>query len=176
MLSQISVSDSGCTIKQPCFFQCLLSFNGYIKMAATSARLLFPNERKNMGFDNTMAISGRLTRDPEIRDVGNSKVCNFRIAWNSKDKDGESVGHFFDCVAWNELAENIAEWRKGNRVVLHGRLTYSEWKNDNDEQRSATRITVEDAGLSVKWTPNTDGPAQPKSPGVLDRVPDEEPF
>ena len=128
-----------------------------------------------MGFDNTMALSGNLTKDPEIRDAGGSKVCNFRIAWNSKDKNGQSVGHFFDCVAWNELAENMTSWRKGDRVILHGRLTYSEWESD-DGKRSATRITVEDAGLSVKWGPNTNRPSQPSSPDVLDQVPSEEPF
>tara|TARA_R110000823_G_scaffold192884_1_gene324464 strand:- start:2084 stop:2482 length:399 start_codon:yes stop_codon:yes gene_type:complete len=132
-----------------------------------------------MGYDNSIAISGNLTKDAEIKDLGQSKICNLRIAWNSKDKEGNSVGHFFDCVAWNELAENMADWKKGERVIIHGRLNYSEWESD-DGKRSATRLQIEDAGLSVKWK-TTDSPTnsttragnfkKPSRP-----APDEDPF
>ena len=56
---------------------------------------------------NQCAFFGRLTADPEIRQVGeNSVVGKFTIAVERDipGKDGERGVDFVHCVAWNHLA------------------------------------------------------------------------
>jgi single-strand DNA-binding protein len=116
--------------------------------------MLFPtNQEHHMGFNNSSYFTGNLTRDPELRFTATgTAVCSFGVAWNQK-KPGqdESVAHFFDCTAWSQLGENIAEsFSKGDRVVIVGRLDFQSW-DSNGEKRSKVGIVVEEAGPSVQW-------------------------
>lgn len=54
---------------------------------------------------NTVVLSGRLTRDPELRTTTTGKsVCSFTIAVNKRIKptDGSPDANFFNIVAWGQ--------------------------------------------------------------------------
>jgi single-strand DNA-binding protein len=106
-----------------------------------------------MAYDNTLTLVGNMTRDPELTFIASgSALCKFSIADNQKKLNGEEVAHYFDCVAWSDLAENIAEsFSKGQRVIVHGRLKQDRWENKDGENRQKVEITVEDAGHALKW-------------------------
>lgn len=106
-----------------------------------------------MAFDNTTTIIGNLTRDPELNFISSgAALCKFSIADNQKKADGETEPHYFDCVAWRELAEHIAEsFTSGQRIIVHGKLIQSRWTNEDGQNRQKVEITVEDAGHSLKW-------------------------
>jgi len=56
---------------------------------------------------------GRLVRDPELKYVGDTCVCEFSIAINEFRKVGgerKKFAHFFDCVIWDKAAEVITEY------------------------------------------------------------------
>ena len=59
---------------------------------------------------NKVIIIGRLTKDPEIRTTQTGKkVASFSLAVNEgKDSNGQEMVQFFNCSAWDRLAE-IAE-------------------------------------------------------------------
>ena len=49
---------------------------------------------------------------------------------------------FIDCTVWEKTAETIAEYfRKGNRILVQGRLSVSSYEQ-NGEKRRATRVVV----------------------------------
>ena len=106
-----------------------------------------------MAYDNTLTLVGNMTRDPELTFIASgSALCKFSIADNQKKLNGEEVAHYFDCVAWSDLAENIAEsFSKGQRVIVHGRLKQDRWENKDGDSRQKVEITVEDAGHALKW-------------------------
>ena len=106
-----------------------------------------------MAYDNTVTIVGNLTRDPELSFLGSGiALCKFAVATNQKKANGENEAHYFDCVAWRELGENVAEsYRTGDRVIVHGKLKQDRWKNDDGSSRSKIEIEVEDCGISNKW-------------------------
>ena len=106
-----------------------------------------------MAYDNTLTIIGNLTRDPELKFLGNGiAICKFSVASNQKKANGENESHYFDCVAWRDLGENVAEsYRIGDRVLVHGKLKQDRWKSDDGSSRSKIEIEVEDCGLSNKW-------------------------
>jgi len=74
---------------------------------------------------NKVKLAGRLTRDPELSERSETKVCDMRLAVNGA---GNTPTLFIDVVAFNELAESSAELKKGAEIEVDGALRYSEWE------------------------------------------------
>lgn len=104
---------------------------------------------------NNVTISGRLTRDPELRFTASGLAqCTFSVAQNNRRKDGnewvDGDTYFFDAICWRDLAENTAELAKGDLVVAVGRLQQRSWEKDG-ERRSKIEIVADDVMLSRRW-------------------------
>ena len=106
-----------------------------------------------MAFDNTVTITGNVTRDPELRFISDgTPLCNFGVAWNKRNQNGDDEAMFFEVTCWRNLAENVAESiGRGDRVVVSGRLNFSNWETDEGEKRSKVDIIAEEVGPSLKW-------------------------
>ena len=96
---------------------------------------------------NTFTISGRLTRDPELKTTKNgTSVLKFGLAHNERQKVEEEwidVPHFFDCQVWAGYAEMLAQkLQKGDEVAISGNLAYSSWENQEGEKRSKVELVV----------------------------------
>lgn len=96
---------------------------------------------------NKVVLVGRLTRDPEFKQVGNSSVANFSIA-NGKtfvsNGDKKEETNFFDCEAWGKLAEIFRDYtKKGKQVLIEGRLKQSTWDTPDGKKASRIKIQVE---------------------------------
>lgn len=96
---------------------------------------------------NSVMISGRLTRDPDLRYTpAGAPVCNFRIASNQRYKD-KATGEwkdrttYIDVVAWRELAERLGETlKKGSAVFVQGSLQSRSWETEDGAKRSTIEI------------------------------------
>ena len=79
---------------------------------------------------NNTNMMGRLSADPTFKYLQNgNSVCNFRIAWEEHYK-GEKKVYYYDCTAWNKLAENINKYcMKGSLVRVGGKLKTKEYEN-----------------------------------------------
>ena len=134
-----------------------------------------------MAFDNTVTVSGNVVRDPELRFTNNNKaVCEFTVAWNQMARDGqEKKAHFFDCVAWEKMAESVSEnARRGQRVTVTGRLNFDSWEIDG-QKRNKVNIVVEDVGMSLKFKDSGVPDAVASTAAAVETVQaafDEEPF
>lgn len=75
---------------------------------------------------NQLVIAGRLTQNPEIKELENGKkVCTITVAVprSYKNADGTYDTDFIDCILWNGIAENTCEYcKKGDLVGIKGRL------------------------------------------------------
>lgn len=73
-----------------------------------------------------MEITGRVTRDAEVRRAGEKEVLSFTIAVNDRYKvsgssEYKQVTTFINCSYW--IAMKAGQWiKKGAVVLLHGRL------------------------------------------------------
>jgi single-strand DNA-binding protein len=90
---------------------------------------------------NQVNLIGRLTRDPELRKLGESDrdVCELRIAVdNGKSRDGaDRDATFVDVATFDAAARACAEHlSKGRQVAVTGRLVYREWKAEDGSRRS----------------------------------------
>lgn len=133
-----------------------------------------------MAFDNTLTVIGNVVANPELQFISSGvALATFSIADNQKKANGESEAHYFDCVAWRELGEHLAEsFTKGDRVIVHGKLIQNRWQNENGDNRTQVKVVVEDAGPSCRWatTVTTKVEANTQTTQKAEPVPDHEPF
>lgn len=97
-----------------------------------------------MSHINTVALSGRATRDPELRHTNSgTAVCNFGIAVERYKKDADNETSFFNLTAWSGLAELIArKMRKGDAISIQGALEQRSWEDNEGNKRSTVEVTV----------------------------------
>jgi single-strand DNA-binding protein len=104
---------------------------------------------------NSITLVGNLVKDPDLdRTSADRPVLNFRLA---VDEAGGARGEagFFTCVAWGDLAENLASsLGKGQRVLVAGELRHRTFEVEG-EKRSVTEVRVTDAGPSLLWVTAT---------------------
>jgi single-strand DNA-binding protein len=78
------------------------------------------------------------------------------LAWNRRfQKDGEwqEEPNFFDITCWKETAENVVEsFRKGDRVLVSGRLEHSRWEDKKTgEKRSKVGVVADEVAGTTRW-------------------------
>lgn len=104
-------------------------------------------------------IIGNLTREPELRFTQSGvPMLSFSVAVNKNKKnkqngEWEKETSYFDCVAFNENAENVASsCTKGSRVIVIGYLQQRTWEDkDTGANRSKVELVVDEIGPSLKW-------------------------
>ena len=104
-----------------------------------------------------VTLVGRLTQDPELKFLGNgTPKLNFSIAVNHfwKDAQGESQEktHFFNVIAWRNLAEDSAAiLEKGLQVIVQGRLEQESWDDkETGKKQSRVVILADEIGATVR--------------------------
>lgn len=81
---------------------------------------------------NQVILTGRLTKDPELRQTQSNKaVCTFTLAvQETKDK-----ANFINCVAWEKTAENISHFFfKGNPIMVVGSWETRTYEKDGQKR------------------------------------------
>lgn len=88
---------------------------------------------------NTIALVGRLTRDPELRTTGGGRpVCHLRVAVDAR---GEEPACFIDVVCFDAGAQACQQYlAKGRLVAVDGRLVLDEWTTPDGEKRSRHKV------------------------------------
>lgn len=99
---------------------------------------------------NRVAISGNLTRSPELKTTaGGTGVLSFGVAVNDRRKnpqtgEWEDVPNYVDCILFGNRAESLSRFlSKGSKVAIDGKLRYSSWERDG-QRRSKLEVIVEE--------------------------------
>jgi single-strand DNA-binding protein len=99
---------------------------------------------------NVCVFKGNLTRDPEVRSVGDTKVASFSLAVNERPykKDGELVKNvsFFDFDIWAGGAEVFEKYlHKGDPVLVRATAKQDTWEDkETGQKRSKVKFRVDD--------------------------------
>lgn len=95
---------------------------------------------------NHVVVTGRLGRDPETSEAGESTVTRFSVAVNDRWKEGETTQEHVNWIpvaVWNKNGENAAKYlKKGSRVLIEGTLRVSQWETDNGEKKYRTEVVA----------------------------------
>ena len=122
---------------------------------------------------NRVAISGNLTRDPEVRQTQSGTcVMTFGVAVNDRRKnqqtgEWEDFPNFIDCTMWGNRAVSLANYlEKGAKVAVEGRLRWSQWERDG-RKHSKVEVVADELELMSR----RDGGRQEPAPYYDDDVP-----
>lgn len=97
---------------------------------------------------NKVILHGRLARDPELRYTTSGKaVASFSLAVNrrysSNNNNQGPTADFIPCVAWDKLAEIIANnLIKGSEALIEGRLQVRSYDAQDGSKRYVTEVIV----------------------------------
>lgn len=100
---------------------------------------------------NLMVVTGRLTGDPVISQVGDASCASFTVASNSRQKDSEGkyLSVFYRVTAWRKLGELCAQLlHKGDPVTLSGDFSVRSYTDRNGAERTALQINAEKVDFS----------------------------
>lgn len=95
---------------------------------------------------NTISITGRLTKDIELKSTQSSlSVCTFTVAVQRPHT--KETTDFIPCVAWRQRAEFLTKYaRKGSRVGITGVLT-SRVYDDGKSKRTFYEVSADTVEL-----------------------------
>ncbi len=90
---------------------------------------------------NIVAITGRLTKDLELKQAGQTQVTNFSMAVENPYKKDDAS--FFDIVAFGKTAELLNQYcGKGSKIGIDGTLKQDRFTDKEGNNRSVVRITA----------------------------------
>lgn len=97
---------------------------------------------------NQIFLMGRLARDPEVRHTQSGvTVCSFTLAVDRDFKDrntGERATDWIPVTAWRGTGERVSQYtRKGDLVVVVGRLEMQEWTDKQGNKRTTPNVNAE---------------------------------
>lgn len=118
---------------------------------------------------NTVAISGNVTADPEVKyTASGTAITTFSVAVTRAHKDKQTNEwknevSYIEVKAFGQLAEKIIRrYSKGNGVVVSGEIRQERWETQEGAKRSRVVVMankVEDA----EWQPRENSqPAKPQ--------------
>jgi single-strand DNA-binding protein len=93
---------------------------------------------------NKVLLTGRLTRDPELRSLASGKaVTQFSVATNEYAGNGKEKAEYHNIVTWDRLAEICGQYLgKGQQVALEGRLQTRSWDDDRGQRHWKTEVVA----------------------------------
>lgn len=93
---------------------------------------------------NKVLLTGRLTRDPEMRALASGKhVTQFSVATTEYAGNGKERPEFHNIVTWDRLAEVCGRYLgKGQQVAVEGRIQTRTWDDDKGLRHWKTEIVA----------------------------------
>ena len=96
---------------------------------------------------NTVSLIGRMVKDPDLRDIGDSRFVTNNVLAVRKTfkKEGSSDADFIPFVAWGKKAELIEKHcRKGDLIGLNGKMQSRSYQTGDDETKYVVEMLVDD--------------------------------
>lgn len=130
---------------------------------------------------NKVIISGRLTKDVELRYTQNQMaVASFSLALDrGKDQNGASRGADYpNCIAFGKTAETLQKWSsgKGGRIMVEGRIQTGSYEKDG--RKVYTTDVVADRIEIIDFKAKGEAPVQQQFgvPEGFEAIDDDIPF
>lgn len=120
--------------------------------------------------DTYITLTGWVGSDVSLREVaGGQPVANFRVATTSRKfrnnqwEDGATT--WYSIRAWRRLADNVqGSIKRGDPVVVHGRLEADVWTKDDGTTNTQLVITATSVGHDLsRGTAVFTKPARPEA-------------
>lgn len=131
---------------------------------------------------NRVELTGRTTKDPEIRYAqGTNPMCiaKFRLAVDRRfKKDGEPTADFINCVAFGKSAEFIEKYVvKGIKIGVCGHIQTGSYKDKDGKTVYTTEVVADEVEFEEKkeQAPKTNDSFVDVPEGIEDELPFSQP-
>jgi single-strand DNA-binding protein len=118
---------------------------------------------------NKVIIMGNISTEIECKQTQNgTSVCSFNVAVNRYSKDpGEKKVDFLTVVAWSAKADFVSRYfKKGQAIVVVGRLENREWSDKQGNKRISTEIIAEEISFAGSRETATEAKSEPYVPSA----------
>ena len=114
-----------------------------------------------------ITVVGNLVADPELKTVSGHKLSKLRIASNERIKDSSGQWRdgdttYIDIACWRRLAEGSESLKKGQKVIVYGKLKGRSFERSDGSKGYGYEIEATDIGESIMMR-KTDSNIQPDS-------------
>ncbi|MCR1985011.1 single-stranded DNA-binding protein [Blautia coccoides] len=113
---------------------------------------------------NVAALTGRMTRDPELRRTAQGDaVTSFTIAVDRDytGKNGQKEADFINCVIWRKPAENVEKYcSKGSLVSVEGKIHTRHYDNAQGQRVNVVEVVCSNVQFLETKSAREKRPAQ----------------
>lgn len=101
-----------------------------------------------------ITVIGNLVADPESKVAAGHNIARLRVATNERVKDSDGSWRdgdttYIDITCWRKLADGVTGLKKGQRVVVYGKLKGRSFQRKDGTNGYAYEIEATDVGASV---------------------------
>lgn len=140
---------------------------------------------------NKVTMTGFLTKDAELKELSNNKVCRLQIAsiqsfLNKKTDSLSQETCYIDIDIWGPQAETLSQrLHKGDHVLVEGKLKLSSWKDAATGQKRSRHSIAAERVINIgnnqqpsitQVSPATDTPAHSQNIAMVEKFAAELPF
>ena len=116
---------------------------------------------------NRVLLIGNLTGDPELIEVGKSKIVNASLAshqfFENGQEERQEVTTFVEIKIWGSSAESFAKFaRRGQEILVEGSLRQDRWEDDQGNKRTKLYLNV----MSWQFAQRKNEESGGKAPGT----------
>ena len=104
---------------------------------------------------NQVQLLGNLARDAELRFTQNGKaVAIFTVAAtntyvDSTTNETKEQTAFVNCVAWGKTGEAVSNCKKGDRLLVNGRIQTRSYDTQDGQKRYVTEVVADFVGKKL---------------------------
>lgn len=128
---------------------------------------------------NKVILSGRLTRDPEVRySQGEKSTCVSRFSL-AVDRRGQEGADFPNIVAFGKTGEFTEKYfHKGMKVIIEGRISTGSYTNKNGDKVYTTEVIADNVEFAESKKQETQETTQQNNDflSIPDNIDAELPF
>ena len=104
---------------------------------------------------NQVQLLGNLARDAELRFTQSGKaVATFTVAAtntyiDSTTNETKEQTAFINCVAWGKIGEAVGNCKKGERLLVNGRIQTRSYEDSNGQKKYVTEVVADFVGRKL---------------------------
>lgn len=104
---------------------------------------------------NSVQILGNLARDPELRFTKTGRaVATFTVAAtntyvDSTTNETREQTAFINCVAWGKTGESVGNCKKGEMLLVNGRIQTRSYDTQDGQKRYVTEVVSDFVGRKL---------------------------
>mgnify|MGYP000999726439 FL=1 len=104
---------------------------------------------------NQVQLLGNLARDAELRFTQSGKaVATFTVAAtntyvDSTTNETKEQTAFINCVAWGKTGEAVSNCKKGDRLLVNGRIQTRSYEDRNGQKKYVTEVVADFVGKKL---------------------------